>query len=945
MSENDVNRRNSVSLFDAVRRPARFFKDLALTVSSKERQQFMLTKYRDRISRLKELFGWGGTEKRKLLDETKDYGGLGPITGGDFLPLHYFDILWFGKIEAGSYAVISTSLGYQTINKWAKNLAPVGMVSKCLYAWKDNYGPHYIRAATLIDGLRSKGLEGKCLEAVVEQFGHLPDLLVVGPRSVSCPEIPVVDFDWDQEGKALIALSLAAYGSCALTWLNGSSNVETKPEEIAGLSSPVPECVHSIGLSLLCSQVDPGIKWTSLSCDGSLCQLRMENGFHPVLSRPAIPVNANPGRDLWNLIGTLSPSEGDPVWVMGSSRARGVGYGFLSPEFPIHLFFALFQGGTSPMVRRIVGVKNRHSLLSNAVILTELANGCRSVSKAAPKDQTVELTGELFAGIEQLLKCEPAEAPYLNIEKETFGQLGLSVEDKKSSSAEEMLKKRNLRVQSLMEILPDVQEGRVPDEEVRRRFRRDFLREEDGAVNHTVEVPLITRVIFGVLDTIMRWETTPTGNIERKEVESDPWHRDSQIIKLQKQAHEYGRSRAASLVERKPRSPLRAILSEVLFIKTQNRKNGEAPTSPLKYLPKLILILFEFVMVAVKRKHGALVLEERLSEIASLACDLTVVSDVQPLFRHPSDDLDMHPDWIQRNESVTGDFVSIRLRPLFDKMRNNKRLQKQVSTIGDICDYLGANGEGGGNLEGLRKACRIRWDDDRHILLRIAPAAIVHALRLCRDGTDSDQIEWWLAQLGLSRIPRNADVRSLLTKLMQANPEQVVIQMLNAAAVQLATTPKQAGHSLKNIIVRISRDAVEKIHREASPHKHKIFYKKKNIITESETDDENIGEKRHGKAQGAPPSEKPEIVKIQEYLTDLIRHLTANTIRKLRKGSESKNLEELKECFQMRMTQLDPHDFTDIISEAVRPMTSKDRQAVHQLLDQLVPEWRAGPGP
>ena len=652
----DSTPKHAIRFFDAIRRTNRVFRDMALTVSSEERKTAMAAKYRASLNWLKHIFGWGGKETKEIRNKSSHYIGLQPVVGGDRLPLHRFQILWFGKVHGSLHAVLSTSLEIGALRTWAASLQSDDAVAAHLNNWQRHHHKSlWKRAARTVYQMKSRKLKAANINEVLNQFAGAFELAVIAPSNIEMEaqgrRFRVIQMALDGKGQNLIALALAAYGSCPLGWLLPATCGEAGEDW-----AHTDETRHAIALAILCSQTDPGIRWTSTSKDKSICQLQIPNGIAQALGRPAVLLNNQPGEALRHLIGTLAPSDSDPVWVMGASRKRGVGARFVTQGLPTQSSFALLQAGAGLMMRRVVGIKDRHTIGSNGATVGELLSACEMISPDDRQNESLAIISELVAGIEHALR----KSQLSRRETESLDALRFALEA-----------------------------GSLPSAGTRQTFRKRFLHESSPRTCADVAgMPIITRILFRAIDMVLcliqnlRWdEPADAGDAQVSK------ERDATIIKLEQRARRLSSMQAKGLAKTATHAPLRRILGSIRFFVQRSSAEDSENTSNLDYVAKLTAVLFALIMVAVKKMFGALVLEHRLARFAADACDLTLVSELHSLFRSPADDLPSVPDWIIRHGSPVDeqDEIPILLDPILDAARSDVRLREQVETINNIC--------------------------------------------------------------------------------------------------------------------------------------------------------------------------------------------------------------------------------------------------------------------
>jgi len=729
----------------------------------------------------------------------------------------------------------------------------------------------------------------------------MPGLLLIGPRRLAGERGKTfsrfVGADLDLEGRRLLALALASYGSCPLGWLGDTPPHQDKTFQIS-------EEAHAIGLVIYCAQMDPGIIWTSISEDASVCQFHTENGVRQVLGRPAILLTNEPGEALRHLLGTLSPTDSDPVSVLGTSRKRGSGIGFLTQPLPTQASFAILQAGGAPMVRRVVAVKDSVSLGSVGAAICGMINACNEIGTGSPKS---EIALELAAGIERTVRNYPSRKT----------------------------------VESITNMLAALRSKSTPDEEIRKTFRRMVLQDEgERDAGNVRGISIVLRALLRAIDAILFWSLRWDVGSEANHARCDPMEREARIIRHEIKARRYARKHADRIANQGSIPKDTRILNKILFFDRGPLEAARQGLPGLNYLADLVAVLFGFFMVGVKRMFGALVLEESLSNFATHAFDLALISELHPLFRSPADDLRPCPEWILKGASKDGDDFCILLNPLLEAVRKNERLQKRVQNIQDICTILKEDSDC--FLGGLKKASRVRWGDKRDVLLRLSPSAILDTLRP-NERTLPQRVDWWLDQLGFKKGGVNSRERAALETLMQENPEYVVLELLNAAALQAAAVPK--GQSSSEIVVRVSLEQLKKAREEATQLRLEAYRDK----PKSKIHGAPVGEgglikprKTNTTTEGGAIDVNAEMVEIENRIFRRICHLTENNIDRLEADDTVKKMKSyLADELKTMLDEVGKMRFRALALEAIGEMiVQSDQLAALKILDECVPGWR-----
>ena len=876
---------------------AQFFKDIALTTSKEERRDHMLSKHKSHFGSLRDMFGWDSSTAREMKKRScEDYPS--PLTDtGEAIPVYHLALLGIGKVGGGCVAILRTNMEPGVLRSHALML-PGGQSAALLARWRQSH-PTLCEVADrkVRECLRDPMPQPDVTAALREPREEL--IVVALGLEAHDASVCVINLGDNQDPDLLVAFLVSLFHRCPLGWM-----LEANDEGRA------TNTLHPLAASMISAQVDPGVIWTATSRDGCVHILESERGIRQVLPRPGIPLARFVSDPLWKLLGELSPHAGDDISLWGSTRENAAAIGIMFPRLPSVFVFALLQSGLSPALRRIVCLAPTSAPVDTARLIHGLLESCELATRN-PAFQAVALNG--FFCLERILRHE--------------GQVfGMEPYIQALSSGEE----ETPEIFCVAPFVAAFQEGRIPDDHTIAALRRGYL--DRGSEDEPEVIPgirIAKRLLSWILVMLVRRMLGSREPGNEKHPDNDSWERDSRVTRRQKRMQQRAKAAATKISENQIAEMLPVAIRDALVFrftkKSQNLKKQDGD-----HFAKLVSLLADALMVLVKRSEHGLVLEQRMWEVISRGCALTVSLPMGGLFRYPAADLYEPPSWLRHCAADPDDLIEIDLSPLCGRVRLSAMIRRQVESIRDICDCAAGVGV---DMPGLRESCRINWDDDWSVLSNLAADRILRELRPSADAGRQKLTDWWLEVFGLNVDAAPKEARRLMGMLFDQDPEAAVLAMLEVAAAD--RTAVGARRSWRGPVVNISKSEVLRSYERASRttesdresrRVHGEASSNKSPTTKEDTEKDSTG------------SVKADTIVLEELISRLIRACARCEVLDLidPKTDEARDhLAEMQRLLLKGRARLGRGEFLAIVAEAVRDIGPTRRRKAKNFLHRI----------
>jgi hypothetical protein len=737
------------------------FCHVALTVGNVERRRMLINVLKNGPTLARKVLDYSAGAFRAAQQDTKAHPTLEPISSGYLLPVHEFEILWVGKIGEDNCCYILTDFANQrrsgldsdrkSMRLWIEDLLAPFHGERFIDRWARNHPLIYNEAKKAFARATADSpslLDPYC--EVLEKLRRSNRLFTIigtdGPLKDIAQQARVRKKDF---ADAVIGLAVVAHPQAAAHWLTGIPSFAT----LKNGDAPSYEAKTRSGwvsVALLVG-LDAGVRWSHTAPDGSVSTYvtgdsRKSNhpenkGIKNILGRPGIALHEGVGKDLYHLLGKLSPEDNGPAWVMLSSRKRGSGWGVMLPTLPCQLPLLLQQSGFGTVLREIVAIEEPDIKLTKADLLRELLdafavpairNSHQSVSEVVLAVRYALRRQRFPYSISQMIECVGTATRAVCEGSSSFGRVFCDV-----------------------------------------WFNENHGKAKGGFIsNASAQLMIFARSFVLRLCQMAsaRWEKrNPARWGDGDEIDA---------IHAQRSARDLARlkSRGHPAKWKLPLTGMNALPFMELGPKESPSEFQSAGVG--KDLENFLQHIFDLVMFFYKIKQGGLVLEQRQAERLGASCDATLFLVKEKLLRVPADDWIPMEDWIVTSPRDTKS-VPIDVMPMLRIAAKSKRLRQRVADLQNV--FAAADC---GNAALLEKLIAFKTSDPLEILRVFSPAAMLRAIEPSR--------EFWRQPAGkiMDRLGfKDERSRHALRIALRTTSFQGLCAILQAAALKIGDKP------------------------------------------------------------------------------------------------------------------------------------------------------------
>ena len=478
-------------------------------------------------------------------------------------------------------------------------------------------------------------------------------------------------------------------------------------------------------------------------------------------------------------------------------------------------------------------------------------------------------------------------------------------------------RERGLANETILSVRAPLEGGDLPTGEMVENMRTRVIGSVDSASSYRA-IPVIKHYIFRTVAILFGFSEMQTNSVSAIDMEDDK-ARDSKLMGMQRCTHRFARREPS---RRLPSIFSTCVANTVCFTSRENGSSGKA-LSPVNR-SEMIAIIFDLVMLAIKRRFGALALEHRSSQALARAFDLTISTAVRRLFRTPSDDFFRISRWAYALDAARTNCVCVDLVHFLKAVSENVSLRSQVKAVAEICECL----DGGTNphVLGYTEASCVDWNNPMDVLRKIEPSAMIHALRPPPSISADNRIAWWLDKL----VCTSADcadlrLRSLLASQMTRNPERFVEKLVRIASTESfreILNDRDGGCQIPAWFIPSRAEPSEPITKE--PPKEKWH---------RSGDDDKVSRVADSKANSVPP---------KDLLGQFVEALDERRAEVLLRDPCNKAVESVAALLKESRENLGDEVFFGTLQDAVVDC-KKNCRAVENFLSKVIPDWRNCP--